>query len=272
MRVAPSRFERVMPERRSLFCLLKLVRVFLLFEAPRLLAGLATGAGGCPAPHNPCCSEEDVAMRYDSSPLYRSTVGFDRVFDMLDQATRAEPMANWPPYNIEKQGEDQYRITMAVAGFSPEEIQLVQQETTLIITGQKHPEPEGVEVLHRARDPRLQAELRSRRSREGRGRQPRQRAPDHRAEARGSRGVEAAPDRDRLERWTEACWPGERSPDRPGRGGVSAEAPKSPTRGRQSPWGREMLVNLRGGRTNGCERSDPLGPQPQLGPEHGAKR
>jgi len=88
-------------------------------------------------------------MRYDFSPLYRSTVGFDQVFDMLDQATRAEPMANWPPYNIEKQGEDQYRITMAVAGFAPEEIQLVQQETTLLITGQKHPEPEGVEVLHR---------------------------------------------------------------------------------------------------------------------------
>src|SRR5215203_4718949 len=182
MRVAPSPFARVMPERRSLFCLLKLVRVFLVFEAPRLLAGLATGAGGCPTPHHPCCSE-DVAMRYDFSPLYRSTVGFDRLFDVLDEATRAEPMANWPPYNIEKLGEDQYRITMAVAGFAPEEIQLIQQETTLLITGQKHP----------------------------------------------------APDRDRLERWTEACWPGERSPDRPGRGGVSAEAPKSPTRGRQSP-------------------------------------
>ena len=80
-------------------------------------------------------------MRYDFSPLYRSTVGFDRVFDMLDQATRVEPMANSPPYNIEKLGEDQYRITMAVAGFAPEEIQLVQQETTLIVTGQKHPSP-----------------------------------------------------------------------------------------------------------------------------------
>ena len=88
-------------------------------------------------------------MRYDFSPLYRSTVGFDRVFDMLDQATRVEPMANWPPHNIEKLGEDQYRITMAVAGFAPEEIQLVQQESTLVVTGQKHPEPEGVQVLHR---------------------------------------------------------------------------------------------------------------------------
>ena len=87
-------------------------------------------------------------MRYDFSPLYRSTVGFDRLFDMLDQAT-VEPMTNWPPYNIEKLDEDQYRITMAVAGFAPEEIQLVQQESTLVVTGQKHPEPEGVQVLHR---------------------------------------------------------------------------------------------------------------------------
>ena len=85
-------------------------------------------------------------MRYDLSPLYRSTVGFDRLFDMLDQATGA---TNWPPYNIEKAGEDAYRITMAVAGFSPEEIELVQQEGTLLVNGQKHPEPEGVEVLYR---------------------------------------------------------------------------------------------------------------------------
>ena len=88
-------------------------------------------------------------MRYDFSPLYRSTVGFDRVFDMLDQATRVEPMTNWPPYNIEKTGEDQYRITMAVAGFSPEEIQLTQQENTLLVVGQKQPESEDRQVLHR---------------------------------------------------------------------------------------------------------------------------
>ena len=86
---------------------------------------------------------------FDFSPLYRSTVGFDRLFDMLDQATRVEPMTNWPPYNIEKVGDDQYRITMAVAGFSPDEINLVQQENTLLVEARKHPEPEGVQVLHR---------------------------------------------------------------------------------------------------------------------------
>ncbi len=86
---------------------------------------------------------------FDFSPLYRSTVGFDRIADMLDRATRVEPMTNWPPYNIEKTGEDQYRITMAVAGFSPDEIELTQHENVLLVTGQKHPEPEGVQVLHR---------------------------------------------------------------------------------------------------------------------------
>ncbi len=95
-------------------------------------------------------------MRYDFSPLYRSTVGFDRLFDMLDQATRGEPMTNWPPYNIEKLDEDQYRITMAVAGFAPEEIQLVQQESTLIVTARSTLSPRACRVH---RDPRLQAEL-----------------------------------------------------------------------------------------------------------------
>jgi molecular chaperone IbpA len=93
---------------------------------------------------------EDVAMmNYDFSPLYRSTVGFDRVLDLLDEASRGQTLPNWPPYNIEKTGDDQYRITMAVAGFSPQEIDLVQQENVLLVAGQKHPDPEGVQVLHR---------------------------------------------------------------------------------------------------------------------------
>src|SRR5215204_5277719 len=86
---------------------------------------------------------------YDFSPLYRSTVGFDRLFDMLDQTARAESPPNWPPYNIERTSEDDYRINMAVAGFSPDEIELVQKENTLFVSGQKHPEAEGVQVLHR---------------------------------------------------------------------------------------------------------------------------
>ena len=86
----------------------------------------------------------------DFSPLYRSTVGFDRLFNLLDSTLGAAEASNvaWPPYNIERLGEDQYRITMAVAGFTPEEINLVQQESTLLVEARKHPEPEGVQVLH----------------------------------------------------------------------------------------------------------------------------
>ena len=87
---------------------------------------------------------------YDFSPLYRSTVGFDRLFDLLDQSARAESQPNWPPYNIERISEDDYRITMALAGFSPDEIELVQKENTLLVAGHKNAEQEQrSEVLHR---------------------------------------------------------------------------------------------------------------------------
>jgi molecular chaperone IbpA len=78
---------------------------------------------------------------FDFTPYYRSTVGFDRLFDLLDKSIRSD----WPPYNIEKKGEDQYRITMTIAGFSPDEIELVQHGTTLLVTGQKGEQPE---LLH----------------------------------------------------------------------------------------------------------------------------
>ena len=87
---------------------------------------------------------------YDFSPLYRSTVGFDRLFDLLDQSARAEPAANWPPYNVERKSEDEYRITMALAGFAPDEIELVQKENSLTVAGHKASPPEGgTQVLHR---------------------------------------------------------------------------------------------------------------------------
>jgi molecular chaperone IbpA len=94
---------------------------------------------------------EDMVMRsaFDFSPLYRSTVGFDRLFDMLDQSAQVEPMTNWPPYNIEKVGEDRYVITMAIAGFSPDEIELTQKESQLLVAGQKKGSEEGKQYLHR---------------------------------------------------------------------------------------------------------------------------
>jgi len=79
----------------------------------------------------------------DFTPFYRTTVGFDRLFDMLDSTTRQD----WPPYDIEKKGEDQYRISMAIAGFRPEEIDLTQTGNTLSVIGQKA-EQENRELLH----------------------------------------------------------------------------------------------------------------------------
>lgn len=78
---------------------------------------------------------------FDFTPYYRSTVGFDRLFDLLDKNIRSD----WPPYNIEKKGEDQYRITMTIAGFAPDEIELTQHGSTLFVAGQKGEQPE---VLH----------------------------------------------------------------------------------------------------------------------------
>ncbi|WP_018260717.1 Hsp20 family protein [Methylobacterium sp. WSM2598] len=86
---------------------------------------------------------------FDFAPLYRSTVGFDRLFDMLDQAGRVETQTSWPPYNIEKVADDAYRITLAVAGFGPDEIELTQNNTMLLVSGHKK-EPEGErQFLHR---------------------------------------------------------------------------------------------------------------------------
>ena len=86
---------------------------------------------------------------YDVSPLFRSSIGFDRLFELLNQADRVEASAAWPPYNIEKAAEDQYRITMAVAGFTPDEIELTQQDTTLLVSGQKAASEGEKHYLHR---------------------------------------------------------------------------------------------------------------------------
>jgi molecular chaperone IbpA len=88
-------------------------------------------------------------MTYDFSPLNRLTVGFDRLFDMLGQTDRFEPTTNWPPYNVEKVGDDQYRITMAVAGFSPDDIEVTHHENTLVIAGKKQQGGGQGEILYR---------------------------------------------------------------------------------------------------------------------------
>jgi molecular chaperone IbpA len=90
-----------------------------------------------------------VAMRtYDFSPLLRSAVGFDRMAQMMDSLARGEE-TGYPPYNIEKLGEDAYRITMAVAGFGEDELEVTTKDTTLVVAG-KAKEAEGeATFLHR---------------------------------------------------------------------------------------------------------------------------
>ncbi|WP_298723994.1 Hsp20 family protein [uncultured Ferrovibrio sp.] len=91
---------------------------------------------------------------FDFSPLLRSSIGFDHVNRLFDLASRLDETApSYPPYNIEKRGEDAYRITMAVAGFRPEELDVTVKENSLIITGkaaeESKAEDEEVTVLHR---------------------------------------------------------------------------------------------------------------------------
>ncbi len=86
---------------------------------------------------------------YDVAPLVRSSVGFDRLFDLLAQAERAEASAAWPPYNLEKVAEDEYRITMAVAGFTADEIELTQHDTALLVSGQRNGQEGERQYLHR---------------------------------------------------------------------------------------------------------------------------
>ena len=79
---------------------------------------------------------------YDLAPLYRSTVGFDRLFSLLDQGLEgAAP--GYPPYNIERTGENAYRVSVAVAGFNEPELSIVAKENTLTIRGEKNAKDEG---------------------------------------------------------------------------------------------------------------------------------
>ena len=91
-------------------------------------------------------------MRHvDFSSLHRSTVGFDRLFTMLDSLAQPESAQTYPPYNIERTGEDSYRISMAVAGFSDEEISIEAHRNVLTVKGERKEEgaKDGAELLYR---------------------------------------------------------------------------------------------------------------------------
>jgi molecular chaperone IbpA len=95
------------------------------------------------------CSKEDTMRHFDFSPLYRSTVGFDRVFTMLDSLAQPE-QPTYPPYNIEKTGDNAYRISMAVAGFDESELSIELNQHLLTVKGEKADEKnENGDVLYR---------------------------------------------------------------------------------------------------------------------------
>ena len=87
--------------------------------------------------------------RFDFIPYRRSTVGFDRLFDLLESQSRANGGDNYPPFNIQRRGEDHYRITLAVAGFKPADIEITAQQNLLVVEGKKREETQAEgEMLH----------------------------------------------------------------------------------------------------------------------------
>ena len=83
--------------------------------------------------------------QYDFSPLYRSTVGFDRLFSMLDQHAGVDTASTYPPYNIERTGENAYRISVAVAGFAEDDLAIESKENVLSIRGLRDAKPSDAE-------------------------------------------------------------------------------------------------------------------------------
>ena len=140
---------------------------------------------------------------YDLTPFYRSTVGFDRFFNLLDQAT-ADGSPGYPPYNIERTGENAYRISVAVSGFSQGELSIVAKENTLTIKGEKTANENGkdnAEVLYRGIAARaFERVIPACRFRAGEERLARERPAPRRSRPRDPRGQEAPQHSDQLRR------------------------------------------------------------------------
>lgn len=87
--------------------------------------------------------------RLDFTPYRRTTVGFDRLFDLMENQVRNNNGDNYPPFNIERRGEDTYRITLAIAGFRPEDLDITAQQNLLVVQGKKRDEEtQQGEMLH----------------------------------------------------------------------------------------------------------------------------
>lgn len=88
-------------------------------------------------------------MRIDLAPYRRSTVGFDRLFNLLETGNVADTAEGYPPFDIVKESDDGYRITIAVAGFKPDEIEIVAQQNQLSVTGKKADDRQDSQYIHR---------------------------------------------------------------------------------------------------------------------------
>jgi len=86
---------------------------------------------------------------FDFSPLFRSTIGFDRLTRLMDAASQLDTGSAYPPYNIEATGENAYRLTMAVAGFGSDDLEITAKEGALVVTGKAHKDEEAKQYLHR---------------------------------------------------------------------------------------------------------------------------
>jgi molecular chaperone IbpA len=86
--------------------------------------------------------------RFDFTPYRRTMVGFDRLFDLLENHNRLNSGDNYPPFNIERRAEDSYRITLAVAGFKPADIEITAQQNLLVVQGKKADEAASGQYLH----------------------------------------------------------------------------------------------------------------------------
>ena len=86
--------------------------------------------------------------RFDFTPYRRSTVGFDRLFDLLENNARSSGGENYPPFNIERRGDDAFRITLAIAGFRTDDLDITAQQNLLTVVGRKREEQTDGEMLH----------------------------------------------------------------------------------------------------------------------------
>ena len=129
----------------------------------------------------------------DFTPLFRSSVGFDRIPDLLTSAM-ARPEEGYPPYNVEKCGEDRYRIVMALAGFSRNDLEIIVEQNHLVVRGEKKDQNGTTVSASRHRHPRFHPALRAGRFYRGDRGDDGRWSLGHRTQAGSARGAQAALD------------------------------------------------------------------------------